>query len=838
MSVGHLVDFAAGFTYACRSSRSRYPLFMNPTVRVFISYSHDTSEHRAFILAFANRLRGEGLDCQIDQYVPGFPPEGWQRWMENQIEQADFVLIVCTPVYLQRYRGNDPDGGRGVNFEGVVISQTLYDHYYRNTKFIPIIPGHGSLDDVPLPLKGYTTYTLPQDYTALYRLLTGQHATPAPGIGGMIYLPPETGSGLALNVSIAQQAVQVASYTNLPDAAVQTLVAQLQKQLSEEKRNNHNLSDLLERYRNDVAEWERKYRDALEQNAADLRKNPENPQLLAEQQALQAGELEQAAQIRERYYQNLKREKTAELAQEAYTAAERWENAFNMPKALALYQEAVIFRRDYPEAWRNIGSIAGKLGNSTLALEAAQNLQKQLDPEKDRRWFAIALRDEADVLSALGNNRKALEKYRQSQLLLEQLVKAEPDNLNLQCDLSVSHNRVGDMHVKNGDNATALKAYQDDLTIAKRLAEFYPNHTSWQRDLSVSYERVGDMHMKSGDNAAALKAYQDGLAIAKRLAELDPSHTEWQRDLFVSHTKVGDMHVKSGDNAAALKAYQDGLAIAKKLAELDPNHMEWQRDLSVSHNRVGDMHMKSGDNTAALKAYQDGLAIAKRLAELDQNHTEWQRDMFVSHTKVGDMHVKSGDNAAALKAYQDSLAIAKRLVELDPNHTQWQSDLSLSYDRVGDMYVKSGDNAAALKAYQYGLAIAKRLAELDPKHTEWQRDLSVSYNKIGGVHEKTGDNAAALKAYQDDLTIAKKLAELDPAVVQWQTDLVVSYVKLSQIQKERRKELWANALDILYRLQRENRLDHEKQQWIGTLEGMLQPVSSGRDEPSAEAAKP
>ena len=549
-SVGRPVDFTAGFTYACRSSNPRYPLFMNPTTRVFISYSHDSDTHREFVRNLANDLRRDGLDCQIDQYVNGFPPEGWQRWMENQIEQADFVLIVCTPLYLQRYRGNDLDGGRGVNFEGVVISQTLYDHYYRNTKFIPVIPAQGSLDDVPLPLKGYTTYTLPQDYTALYRLLMNQHATPAPEIGGMIYLPPETANGLALNVNIAQQVVQVASYTNLPDAAVQTLVVQLQKQLSEEKRNNHNLSDLLERYRSDVAEWERKYRDALVQNAADLQKNPENPQLLAEQQALQAGELEQAAQIRERYYQNLKREKTAELAQEAYTVAERWENAFNMTKALALYQEAVGFRRDYPEAWRNICSIAEKLGNSTLALEAAQNLQKQLDPEKDAWWFAVALIDEADILSALGDNRKAFEKYQQSQLLLKQLVKAEPDNLNLQ-------------------------------------------HNLW-----VSYDRVGDKHVKSGDNAAALKAYQESL------------------------------------------------------------------------------------------------------------------------------------------------------------------------------------------------------------------------------------------------TIRKRLAELDPAVVEWQTDLVVSYVKLSQIQIERQKELWADALDILYRLQRENRLDHEKQQWIDALEGVLQLVSSGRDEPSAEAAKP
>lgn len=68
--------------------------------RIFISYSHDSDLHREFVLQLANQLRADGLDCQIDQYINGFPAEGWQRWMENQIEQADFVLLVCTANYL------------------------------------------------------------------------------------------------------------------------------------------------------------------------------------------------------------------------------------------------------------------------------------------------------------------------------------------------------------------------------------------------------------------------------------------------------------------------------------------------------------------------------------------------------------------------------------------------------------------------------------------------------------------------------------------------------------------------------------------------------------------
>ncbi len=151
--------------------------------KVFISYSHDSQPHRDFVRGLADQLRTDGLDCLIDLYINGFPPEGWQRWMENQIEAADFVLLVCTESYLRRYRGQETQGGRGVTFEGVVISQSLYDVYYHNTKFIPVIPAQGLVEHVPIPLKQYSTYRLPDDYETLYGVL----------IGKAKYIPAELG---------------------------------------------------------------------------------------------------------------------------------------------------------------------------------------------------------------------------------------------------------------------------------------------------------------------------------------------------------------------------------------------------------------------------------------------------------------------------------------------------------------------------------------------------------------------------------------------------------------------------------------------------------------------
>ncbi len=155
---------------------------MSKPNKVFISYSHDSDAHRQFVLKFSDKLRDEGLDCWIDQYED-FPKNGWQQWMEKQVESADFVLLICTPLYLKRYKGEDSEGGRGVTFEGMIISQTLYDAHYKNTKFIAVIPDDGNINNVPLALKDFTNYRIYENYQKLYRLLTNQPATPAREIG-------------------------------------------------------------------------------------------------------------------------------------------------------------------------------------------------------------------------------------------------------------------------------------------------------------------------------------------------------------------------------------------------------------------------------------------------------------------------------------------------------------------------------------------------------------------------------------------------------------------------------------------------------------------------------
>ncbi len=72
--------------------------------RVFVSYSHDSPEHMARVLGLHERLRRLGFDCHIDQLEAG-PAEGWRRWCKERVQTADFVLVVCTANYRERFDG-------------------------------------------------------------------------------------------------------------------------------------------------------------------------------------------------------------------------------------------------------------------------------------------------------------------------------------------------------------------------------------------------------------------------------------------------------------------------------------------------------------------------------------------------------------------------------------------------------------------------------------------------------------------------------------------------------------------------------------------------------------
>jgi hypothetical protein len=172
--------------------------------RVFISYSHDGCDHENTVLELADRLRNEGVDANLDLYEP-VPLEGWPQWTERQIQDADFVLVICTEPYYRKVADEVPQGtGLGVVWEAKLIYQQLYDNP-ANDRFLPVVFRQGDVRFIPTPLQSKTRYDLSdsKNYEALYRHITGQPSVLKPELGRLKALPARRRSGALANPQAA-----------------------------------------------------------------------------------------------------------------------------------------------------------------------------------------------------------------------------------------------------------------------------------------------------------------------------------------------------------------------------------------------------------------------------------------------------------------------------------------------------------------------------------------------------------------------------------------------------------------------------------------------------------
>jgi hypothetical protein len=149
-------------------------LGMSEPKRVFISYAHESDEHRDRVLALAQRLRREGVDAWLDRFAPH--QSDWALWMCRELEKADVVLCICTRTWRHRYDAEEDEGSdTGVRYEGRLLRSFILDSRGNEHKVAAVV---FSEEDrrvhVPRDLSSGTIYLLNADYERLYGWLTGR----------------------------------------------------------------------------------------------------------------------------------------------------------------------------------------------------------------------------------------------------------------------------------------------------------------------------------------------------------------------------------------------------------------------------------------------------------------------------------------------------------------------------------------------------------------------------------------------------------------------------------------------------------------------------------------
>jgi hypothetical protein len=150
---------------------------------VFISYSHDSDQHRDWVYQLACRLVENGVKVVLDQWDIQLGSNIF-KFMEKGLTNSDRVLVVCTDNYNQKSN----EGLGGVGYEKNILTAELLSSQDTN-KFIPCIRGVSTNFKTPVCLGGraYIDFTEDANFDSNLRQLLhelfGIPLKPKPALG-------------------------------------------------------------------------------------------------------------------------------------------------------------------------------------------------------------------------------------------------------------------------------------------------------------------------------------------------------------------------------------------------------------------------------------------------------------------------------------------------------------------------------------------------------------------------------------------------------------------------------------------------------------------------------
>ncbi len=643
--------------------------------KVFISYSHDSEQHKELILALADRLRREGVDCMIDQYINGFPPENWQRWMETQIENSDFVLVVCTPRYLKRYRGLDDDGGRGATFEGVVISQTLYDTYCRNTKFVPVLPDDGDFDNVPLPLKGFSAFKVKADYEGLYRYLTGQPLVIKPDIGEMIRLEA---SATSANEPLANKPPQGA--LNVLQERLDHYFQEQQKSLNAAENNQALIADLQQQ----ITDWMKRYYKLAANIEEGLLKEPDSILFKYAKEALEKGKFEDAAKLHKK-------------------SAQEWEkNAEKIDERIKILKEKREQDIDLAARDRFNAGTAYELNFQPIL--ALQEFEKAYKHRPDNVDYAFKYA----VLAQKQNQRRLAEDVYSK--LIDSVRKTKPLNEEQLGKLATIMNNLAALIAGEGRRGEAEALYKEALTIRRELAKdspqvYLPYVATTLNNLATL---IADEAQRHGE---AEKLYNKALTIRRKLAKDNP-----QVYLPYVATTLNNLATLIADEAQrrgeAEKLYNEALTIGRKLAKDNPQ--VYLPDIAGTLNNLAILAQGEAQRRGeAEKLYNEALTIGRELAK--HNPQVYLPAVAMTLNNLANLvQSEAQRRGEAEKLYNEALTIRRKLAESNPQ--VYLPDVATTLNNLATLVKgETQRRVEAEKLYKEALTIRRKLAEGNPQ---------------------------------------------------------------------------------------------------------------------------
>ena len=286
-----------------------------------------------------------------------------------------------------------------------------------------------------------------------------------------------------------------------------------------------------------------------------------------------------------------------------------------------------------------------------------------------------------------------------AQQYLEVLSRESTGNRDLERELAVAYDRVGDLlgnplFPNIGDTAAALASYTQAMTLASRLADSDPADVVAHRERAALNVKLGDMAFGAGNVKASLERYRAGAELMPAVIRLDPEDKTSRTTEAMIQERLCSLLPAAGDTTAALQTCRESIRLLEPLSAADPANRVLIRMTAISYGLLGNVLRVTGKASEALPALQRASDLFDGLSNAEPDNADFQRQTANLGIYLAPALEQTGDVPGAMAAYEKTIGTLDALLPRETDDSRLRTVLALTLRRYSALLTSRGDTRA------------------------------------------------------------------------------------------------------------------------------------------------
>jgi len=305
------------------------------------------------------------------------------------------------------------------------------------------------------------------------------------------------------------------------------------------------------------------------------------------------------------------------------------------------------------------------------------------------------------VYEALGEMRKALEKYNEAMPILQAIGDRNVEAITL--------NNIGAVYRLLGETQKALEKYDEALPIRRAIGD--------RSGEAVTLNNIGSVYWSMGETQKALERYNKALplrrAIGDRSGEAATLHN------------IGSVYWSLGETQKALDKYNEALPLRRAVGD--------RKGEAVTLNNIGRVYHSLGETQKALDKYNEALSLRRAVGD--------RSGEAATLNNIGMVYHSLGETQKALEKYNEALPILQAV--------GYRNVEAVTLNNIGLVYHLLGETQKALEKHNEALLIVQEVGDRNGE--------AVTLLGIARVEQKRGNLTQARQLTEQAIDLIESL---------------------------------------------------------------------------------